>query len=68
MNALFDEDDNVILEHAADAIIPQEIPDFLQTYHESFDVNGVETLISRIGGSVHGHTQSAIEIEKEENV
>lgn len=78
MSALFEEQNDVVVEYMGEAILPIKVFDGMTLYHESFDIQKVEVLFSTFGGSVHGHTirhnngagidSSQFAKEQEENV
>jgi hypothetical protein len=54
MNVLFDEENNILAEHAADALIPEVSYEYIVTHHESFMHNSLEEIVNTIGGFACG--------------
>lgn len=53
MNALFDEQNNVVAEHSAETIIPEWSNNFIEVIHESLFAEPIEKLLSNLGATVH---------------
>lgn len=60
MNALFDEQNNVVAEHAKDTIIPDVAHEIITVHHESVTIEPLEEIIQLVGGSVHGNPRQIV--------
>lgn len=56
MNALSEEQNSVVVDYAADAILPISVWGELIVHHESLTTEAMEKIVSLVGGSVHGST------------
>lgn len=54
MNVLFEEQDEFVVEYAADAILPESVYEGITLHHEDFALQEMRSAIEMVGGKVHG--------------
>lgn len=54
MNALFEEQNNIVAEASADAVLPVSVFGELVLHHESFVIKDLKNIVEQVGGSISG--------------